>query len=148
MTGAPVEYPYKSDRWVTPAVIVTLILAVLAGLVSVIAAAAYLTSIGKDPGPMYDFVVTSIGGLTGSASLVLQLANRKTNTKTERNTGLIASQVPVLAQRQDQLAAAVEDALYEPAPTVAAAPGPRREMNDDTSYALPPVPGRPSPVAR
>lgn len=85
--------PYKSDRWITPGVVIALILAVLAGVLGVVGAAAWLTSIGKDPGPMFDFVITAIGGLTGSASLVLQLANRKTNTKTEREVGYLANAV-------------------------------------------------------
>jgi hypothetical protein len=85
--------PYKSDRWVTPGVVVALILAVLVALLAVVGAAAWLTAIGKDPGPMFDFVTGAAGALTGSASLLLQMANRKTATKTERNTGVLASAV-------------------------------------------------------
>ena len=113
--------PYKSDRWITPGVVVTLILSVLVGLLAVVAAAAWLTSLGKDPGPMFDFIATSIGGLTGSASLVLQLANRKTATKTERNTGVLASHTGQLA-----------DAVYEVADSMPR-PVPRHLADDDTA---------------
>lgn len=130
--GAPVTAPtpYRSDRWVTPGVVVTLIVCVLLGLVSVVAAAAWLTSIGSDPGPMLEFVLQSIGGLTGSASLVLQLANRRTNTKTERNTGQQAAEIGALADAVYTVA----DALPKPvrrheapltAPYREAAPAPR-----------------------
>jgi hypothetical protein len=86
-----------------------------------VAAAAWLTSIGKDPGPMFDFVITGVGGLTGSASLVLQLANRKTNTKTERNVGLLTSHTGQLA-----------DAVYEVADSMPR-PVPRHSAGD-TAY--------------
>lgn len=117
--------PYKSDRWVTPAVVVTLIICVLMGLLAVVAAAAWLTSLGKDPGPMFDFVTTSLGALTGAASLVLQLANRKTNTKTERNTGVLASAVYEVADKMPQPVprhAAYDDTAYV---DMSAAPAPR-----------------------
>lgn len=122
--------PFRSDRWITPGVVVTLICAVLIGLLAVVAASAWLTSLGKDPGPMFQFVLQSIGGLTGSASLVLQLANRRTNTKTERNTGQQAAEIGALADAVYSVA----DALPRPvprhqaphtAPYMEAAPAPR-----------------------
>jgi hypothetical protein len=100
-------------------VVVTLILAVLIGLLSIVLAAAWLTSIGKDPGPMFDFVLTGVGGLTGSASLVLQLANRKTATKTERNVGILSSHTGYLADAVIDVA----DAMPRP---------PARHASDDT----------------
>ncbi|MET0996266.1 MAG: hypothetical protein ABWY20_20265 [Mycobacterium sp.] len=116
--------PYKSDRWITPGVVVTLIIAVTIGLLAVVTAAAWLTSLGKDPGPMYDFVTGAIGGLTGSASLVLQLANRKTATKTERNTGALLNHTGDLT-----------NAVYEVADAMPRIRPPARHVDpDDTAY--------------
>jgi hypothetical protein len=73
-----------SDRWVTPRVVV----AGLAGLVVVaaIAAVTYLSAIHVDPAPMLKLAGVLAGGLSGLASLALQLAQRRTVAKVERNT--------------------------------------------------------------
>jgi hypothetical protein len=77
----------QSDRYITPAVVVALI--VVGGLVvlGVFGACAWLTSIGRDPEPLVRLVGTLVAAATGLGTFVLQLANRATVAKTERNTG-------------------------------------------------------------
>lgn len=83
----------KSDRWITPGVIIAAIL--VAGLVACVVAAGvtYLAARGIDPAPMLQLtaqVATSVGVV---GNLVLQLAGRSTAAKTERNTGVLATVV-------------------------------------------------------
>ena len=99
----------QSDRYVTPAVVVALV--VVGGLVvlGVFGACAWLTSIGRDPEPLVRLVGTLVAAATGLGTFVLQLANRATVTKTERNTGVLASAVYEVA-----------DAMPKPVPRHAA----------------------------
>ena len=83
----------KSDRLITPGVLIAAIL--VAGLVAclVVARVTYLAPRGIDPDPMLQLtaqVATSVGVV---GNLVLQLAGRSTAAKTERNTGVLASVV-------------------------------------------------------
>jgi hypothetical protein len=82
-----------SDRWITPAIVVVLLLCgtlvVLAGIGSV----AYLTARGIDPDPMLKLAGELLAAVSGTVSLVLQLANRRTTTKVERNTGRLEAAV-------------------------------------------------------
>jgi hypothetical protein len=89
----------------TPAVVVTLLL--VAGLIvcSTIGAVAWLTSIGRDPDPMLKLVGALVAAVTSTGGLVLQIANRATVAKTERNTGVLATAVYEVA-----------DAMPRPAP--------------------------------
>lgn len=80
----------QSDRWVTPGVIITGLLVATVVVLAIIGAITYLAAIGRDPGPMLDLVtkvVTAVGSL---GALGLQLANRATVTKVERNTAPLA----------------------------------------------------------
>lgn len=81
--------PRQSDRWVTPNVVVAGI--VMGGLVVLALAAGlvYLAAIGRDPEPVLSMLAQVIAATTGPASLLLQLANRATTAKTERNTGAL-----------------------------------------------------------
>lgn len=83
--------PRNSDRWVTPAVVVWGMVLGTIVVLATVAAVTWLTYLGRDPGPMLDLVakvVTAIGTL---GTLGLQLANRATVTKVERNTGALAT---------------------------------------------------------
>jgi hypothetical protein len=83
----------NSDRWVTPAVIVTGLL-VAGGLCALlIAAVAYLSARGVDPDPMLKTVGALVAAATSVGTLLLQLVNRQTVAKTERNTGVLAAAV-------------------------------------------------------
>jgi len=108
----------KSDRYVTPGVIMValfiagFLLAVVAGSV------AYLTARGIDPDPMIKLVTTVGGALFSLGTFVLQLVNRPTAAKTERNTGVLAAHTSALVETVSDLAAA------GPAPATAVAPRP------------------------
>jgi membrane protein implicated in regulation of membrane protease activity len=115
----------KSDRYVTPGVIIAaliiagILLAVVAGSV------AYLTAQGIDPDPMLKLVATVGGGLFSLGTFILQLVNRPTAAKTERNTGVLAAHTSALRDTVGELAAATAPA---PAPATSSA------------MQLPPVP--------
>jgi nitrate reductase gamma subunit len=82
-----------SDRWVTPRVVVAGIAAVTLLLLAALAAVLWLTEKGLDPDPMLRLVAQIAGGASGVFSLLLQLAQRRTVAKTERNTGVLANAV-------------------------------------------------------
>lgn len=88
----------SSDRWVTPGVIVAGILTAGVVVLGIGAGVVYLTANGRDPDPILRLVaqiVTAVGSL---GTLLLQLANRQTVAKTERNTGLLAREVAYVAE--------------------------------------------------
>lgn len=99
------DHRRSSDRWVTPGVVCTFVV-VAGGLVALlIVVVGYLQARGVDPDPMIRLVgeiVTAVGAL---GTLLLQLVGRRTTTKVERNTGVLATEV-----------AAVADALYQEQP--------------------------------
>jgi hypothetical protein len=111
----------KSDRYVTPGVIMVALFVGGVVLVVVAGSVAYLTARGIDPDPMIKLVAT-VGGLLASlGTFVLQLVNRPTQAKTERNTGVLTAHVGGLAARVDELAAAVQSPS-EPATAIAPRP--------------------------
>jgi hypothetical protein len=74
-----------TDRWVTPRVVVWGLLAATIVVLAAIGSVTYLTAIGKDPSPMLD-VVSQVGtAVAALGALAVQLANRATVTKVERN---------------------------------------------------------------
>lgn len=83
----------SSDRWVTPAVVVVGLVCATVVVLGCAACVTYLTQRGVDPDPMLKLVGQIVAAVTGPASLVLQLANRRSVTKTERNTGVLANAV-------------------------------------------------------
>lgn len=113
----------QSDRYITPAVVVALI--VVGGLVvlGVFAACAWLTSIGRDPEPLVRLVGTLVAAATGLGTFVLQLANRATVAKTERNTGTLASAMYEVADAMPRPVA--RHAVTDDTVAMSAAPGPR-----------------------
>jgi hypothetical protein len=112
----------KSDRYVTPGVIIAAL--IVAGIVLIVVAGsvAYLTSRGIDPDPMLKLVATVGGGLFSLGTFVLQLVNRPTAAKTERNTGVLTAHIGALASTVGDLAAAVPAASAGPATQAAPRP--------------------------
>lgn len=114
----------NSDRWVTPAVLVAGLVCCTVAVLGIAACVTYLADRGIDPDPMLRLVAEVGGAASGALSLVLQLANRRTTAKTERNTGVLANAVSDVA---DALPRPVARHAADPA-TVAmhgTAPGPR-----------------------
>jgi len=91
----------QSDRWVTPGVIVAAILVAGVIVLAVSAGVVYLTAIGRDPGPILQLVTQLVAAVGAMGSLVLQLVGRKTAAKTERNTGVLATEVARVLPRVD-----------------------------------------------
>lgn len=83
----------RSDRWITPGVIIAGL--IVAGLVTMTVAAGvtYLTARGIDPDPMLRLVAQVTTAVGSIGTLVLQLVGRSTVAKTERNTGVLAENV-------------------------------------------------------
>ena len=107
MAGAP---QYKSDRWITPGVIIAGILTLGLVVAVVAVSVAYLTARGIDPQPMLQLVAGCATGVGTLGTLVLQLSGRSTQTKVERNTGVLAS--------------VIADVIPSPAPAPAPRPAP------------------------
>ena len=110
----------NSDRLVTPAVVITML--VIAGLLvaGTIGSVTYLTARGLDPEPMFKLVGIAVTGLASLGTFVLQVANRATLAKTERNTAALApggEPVPLAEHLQTVTGAVydVQDALPRPA---------------------------------
>lgn len=76
-----------SDRWLTPAVVVALVL--MGGIVclGVLAAVTYLTAQGYDPQPVVQLATTLVGAAAALGTFLQGLVTRKTTTKVERNSG-------------------------------------------------------------
>jgi hypothetical protein len=83
----------NSDRWITPGVIIVGLLGATVCILATIAAVAWLTARGMDPQPMLQLVAVAVAALGSVGSFVVQLTNRRTTTKVERNTGNLANAV-------------------------------------------------------
>lgn len=105
-----------SDRWVTPAVIVAALLVVGVVLIALIGVTAWLTREGVDVDPMLQLMREWVTTVSAIGALALQLANRSSVTRTERNTGLQAGETRALAGALYEVA----DALPRPVPRHAA----------------------------
>lgn len=111
----------SSDRWVTPAVVVAGLLVVGVVLLALIGATAWLTHQGVDVDPMLQLMREWVTTAAALGALALQLANRSSVTKTERNTGQLKSETAALAGAMYEVA----DALPRPVP---------RHASTDTAY--------------
>lgn len=109
-----------SDRWVTPGVIVAGLLVIGVVLLALIGVTAWLTREGIDISPMLQLMREWVTTVAAIGALVLQLANRSSVTKTERNTGLQAAQLGHLAGAMYDVA----DAMPRPVPRHSADPYP------------------------
>jgi hypothetical protein len=134
---------YASDRWVTPGVIITALLVAGGVVSSVVGAVAYLTARGIDPDPLLKLAATLVGAVGSVGTFVLQLAQRTTAAKTERNTGVLVGVV-------DELAAAVPAIAPAPAAAPPREPAYVVNLDDDDGHpetqqrvTVPPIPTYP-----
>lgn len=78
----------NTDRYVTPAVVVTGLL-VAGGIVALLIGAVFLLQReGVDPDPMLRLIGEVVTAVSALGTLALTLANRATVAKTERNAGV------------------------------------------------------------
>lgn len=82
-----------SDRWVTPWVVVVLILAGTVIVLFLLAAVTYLTARGFDPQPVVSLTGTLVAAAAASGNFLLSLVKRKTETHTQAQVGRLASGV-------------------------------------------------------
>lgn len=107
----------QSDRWVTPGVVITGLLVACVIALALIATTAWLSSKGIDSGPVLDLITQIVTAVSALGALVLNLANRASTAKTERNTGVLATHTDALASAVYEVA----DAMPKPAPRHASA---------------------------
>jgi hypothetical protein len=95
-------------------------LLVAGGVVAlIVATVAYLQLRGVDPGPMLELVTQLVGAVSAFSVLLLQLATRRTQTKVERNTGVIVPErIDELSRNTKDLADATWEILHELPPRV------------------------------
>jgi hypothetical protein len=124
-----------SDRWVTPAVVVTGLLVAGVVLLGVVAAMTFLTWQGRDPDPVLRLAMEALGTVALVANLLLTLAQRAGVAKVEKRTG-------GLEQRTGGLENVVHHALDElDARTAAQVPPPAPpDVTELHGPILPPVP--------
>jgi hypothetical protein len=138
----PAPPPFKSDRWVTPGVIIAFL--VVAGLLIalVVAATAWLTSIGRDPEPLVRLVASLVAAAAGLGTFVLNLAGRRTATKTERNTGVGFGSVRAELDEVKRGQQAMAEALWDVADALPRPPGAHAhpETLIARNHNMPPVP--------
>jgi hypothetical protein len=117
---------YRSDRWVTPAVIVTFVCVAGVLVALTIGAVTYLQSVGRDPEPMLKLAGMAVTAVSSTGGFLLQLIANKKTSKVERNTGLLPKAVADevedrLASYGDHSGPEVETTLYQrPPPPVPA----------------------------
>jgi hypothetical protein len=90
-----------TDRWITPRVVVALILAAVVVVLAALASVTYLAARGIDPAPTLKLAGGIGTGVLTAINTLLTLSQRRTTTKVERNTGKV---VPVL----EDLTAAID----------------------------------------
>lgn len=115
----------ETDRYMTPAVIVTLILVGGAIIAVTVCAVAWLTVQGLDPDPMLRLLAMVVAAAGSAGTFVLQIANRATVAKTERNTGVLANAVYEVADAMPRPVVPRHAAADETTLMTSAAPGPR-----------------------
>lgn len=132
----------NSDRLVTPGVVICFLVLVAGCVLATIYAVTWLTAHDRDPEPMLKLVGLAVTSAASAGGFLLQLVNRVTITKAERNNNELTREVAALnvthREQTDRMASAlyeVADALPRPVPRHAldetvvanmnAAPGPR-----------------------
>lgn len=116
----------------TPAVVATGIVCASLTVLGVAALVALLAVRGIDPDPVVQLAGTAITAVGSTAAVVLQLVNRRTATRTDRNTGLLASAV---AGQLDEHGRPSGPPILKVAPVRPAA-----VVDDEPTSWLPPVP--------
>lgn len=100
-----------SDRWMTPWVVVVLIVAGTLVVLAVLAAVTYLTARGFDPEPIVQLTGTLVAAAAASGNFVLSLVKRKAEAKVERHVGVLGNGV---VRALDELEAARGRHAYPP----------------------------------
>jgi hypothetical protein len=123
---------YRSDRWVTPGVVITGLVGAVLLVALTIGAVTYLQSIGRDPEPMLKLAGLAVTGAASVGNFLLTLASRRTMAKVERNTGVQANATDALAGAVYEVADALPRPVARHATTdtvldMRAAPAPRGE---------------------
>lgn len=113
--------PRQSDRWVTPAVIVTALMVGGIVVLALIGAMTFLVDRGLNPDPMVKLVGSIVAALSSLGTLALQLVHRAGLAKVERNTGALATQALDRLEATDRLGRHV---TRPPVPANRAAPAP------------------------
>jgi hypothetical protein len=90
----------NSDRWVTPGVVVAVILTAGVVTLGITAALVYLAAIGRDPEPVLSMFAQIVGAITGPLAIGLQVANRASIAKAERNTGVAPARTAELVEQR------------------------------------------------
>lgn len=125
-----------SDRWVTPAVVVVLIMAGTLVVLSVLGAVTYLTARGFDPEPVVQLTGTLVAAATSCGTFVLALVKRKTETNTQRQVGRLATGVEVVVEELD-----ASRGRHAPDRGTAPAAAQGRDLDQDASASLDPSRG-------
>jgi len=119
-------------------VVAVLIVAGTVVVLAVLAAVTYLTARGFDAQPVVQLTGTLVAAAASAGTFLLNLAGRRTQTKVERNTGVLGRGV---VQLVDQL----EEQRGRHAPTSRTAPADPGELGDldqDAAERSTPGPGR------
>lgn len=122
-----------SDRLVTPAVVICLVVAGTLCVLATIGAVTWMTARGLDPDPMLKLVGVAVTACGSLGSFILAITSRATLAKTERNTGHLATAVWDVA-----------DALPRPVTPPVPPPAARHAADDTLIRAQPrkpPLPG-------
>lgn len=125
----------SSDRWITPAVVVTGLLTAGVVALGTIAAVTYLTGRGIDPDPMLKLVAQAVTALGSLGTFLVTLAGRRGVAKVERQAGLWASHT----DRLTDVVCDVAEAMPRPVP--------RHAVPEETVEA-PAYGAAPAPVGR
>lgn len=100
-----------SDRWVTPAVVCVLLLVGGVLVLATIGSVTYLQAQGKDPEPMLKLVAQAVTAAGAAGGFLLQLLNRSSSTKAERNSGQAMTSAATAAEAAQDAHAAALDTL-------------------------------------
>ena len=87
-----------TDRWITPRVVVVLILAALVVTLAALGSVTYLAARGIDPAPTLKLAGQLATAATSTITMLLSLSQRRTTTKVERNTGQVKNGLHDLAE--------------------------------------------------
>ena len=99
------EHRRASDRWITPGVVMVAIVMGTVVVLAIVGVVGYLTARGYDPAPIVTLTANLAAAVGALGSVLLQLIGRKTQTRIERQTGLLPAKV-------DEVATKVEEALW------------------------------------
>lgn len=102
----------ESDRFITPRVVVVLVLAATVLCVVVLGCVTYLTARGFDPQPVVQLVGTLVAAAASLGGFVVSLVQRRTSTNVQRRLGRLE---PAVLDTLDELDARAGRYAEEPA---------------------------------